>query len=307
MLCFYATSGKNPNTVIFEGTEDNTAKGDVILWNENTTFNRDFYEYLWDIWDREQKKKLYCIVQYLELKEGIQPSKNSNITRELVEKEYDLIGYGVIRLNDKSGKFIFGTFTVQLFSGPIFVEERLDNKNRGHTLKITIQQPGEIVHPMAAIKPTKIIPPEIRKQMDAQKTRIMVRQNKRNNIKNAEEDYKRRMEEEEEEKDGERSSRSRNLKTPKSKGGIPRETPEKGRTPRSRAGNKTPKYSEDGRTPRSRAGSKTPGSSKRGIPREIPDEGGTPWSRAGSKTPRSSKGGKTPNSRSNSKKYRKQF
>ena len=42
-----------------EGVEDNTAKGDVILWNENTTFVRDFYEYLWDIWDRELKKNLY--------------------------------------------------------------------------------------------------------------------------------------------------------------------------------------------------------------------------------------------------------
>lgn len=59
MLCFYATSGKNPNTFIMEGVEDKTAMGDVILWNENTTFIRDFYLYLWDIWERELKKNLY--------------------------------------------------------------------------------------------------------------------------------------------------------------------------------------------------------------------------------------------------------
>lgn len=106
-----------------EGVDDNTAMGDIILWNENTTFVRDFYQYLWDIWDRELKKNLYCVVQYLELKEGQIPSQTNSITRELVEDEYDLVGYGVIPLNDEFGKFVFGTFTVQLFHGPIFVEE----------------------------------------------------------------------------------------------------------------------------------------------------------------------------------------
>jgi hypothetical protein len=169
LLCFYATSGRNPNTLIMEGIEDKTSMGDVILWNENTTWVRDYYKYLWDIWDREAKRNLNLVVQFLELKEGILPSQTKSITRELVESEYDLIGYGIIRLNDEFGKFLFGTFTVDLYDGPIYVEELLDNKRNGYKLKVTVQQPGEIVHPMPAPKPTKEIPAELRKQMDSKK------------------------------------------------------------------------------------------------------------------------------------------
>ena len=47
-LCFYATSGKNPNTKLVKGEPDNTEMGDVIVWHENKTFRRDFFKYLWD-------------------------------------------------------------------------------------------------------------------------------------------------------------------------------------------------------------------------------------------------------------------
>lgn len=199
-LCFYATSGKNPNTVLYEDQEDKTAMADVILWNENTTFVRDFYQLLWDIWERDLKRNLYLVVQYLQVKKGIIPTFNAGITRKLIEDEYDLIGYGAIQLNDEYGKFIFGTFTVDLFDGPIYVEEYLDKKATDYKLKITVQQPGEIVHPIPAPKPTKEIPPDLRKQLDAQKAKLNNRRKKRENLQKAEEELNKAREDAEDDK-----------------------------------------------------------------------------------------------------------
>ena len=223
-----------------------------ILWNENTTFVRDFYQFLWDIWDRELKKNLYLVVQYLEIKEGIVPTITTNITRKLVEDEYDLGGYGIIQLNDEYGKFLFGTFTVTLYDGPIYVEEWLENKKNGFTLKITVQQPGEIVHPMPAPKPTRDIPENIRKEMDLKKSKILKRQKKRDNIKKAEEDLQKRKEEA---RDNPRpASLAPSAKTPKSKDG---KTPKKG--------GKTP---EDSKTPDGGKTPKSPGKSKK-TPKKL--------------------------------------
>ena len=160
-LCFYATSGKNPNTKLLQGEADNTHMGDVIVWFENKTFKNDFYNMLWDIWDREKKKNLYCVVQYLELKPGVKPTIHGTISRTLIEDEYDLIGYGVIKMNDEFAKFTFGTFTIPLYDGPIYVEECLPNKKNDKVLKITIDQPGEIIHPVNIPKPTKPLPKDI--------------------------------------------------------------------------------------------------------------------------------------------------
>lgn len=220
--------------MLYEGQEDKTAMGDIILWNENTTFVRDFYELLWDIWDRELKRNLYLVVQYLEVKENLIPSFTSNVSRELIEREYDLAGYGIVQLNDEFGKFIFGTFTVPLFEGPIYVEELLDKKKTIFTLKITVQQPGEIVHPMAAPKPTTAIPDHLRKQLDSKKAKLVNRQKKRDNIKKAEEDLKKRREGDMEDKSREEEELKK-AKTPKSskkskKGADGAESPKK--TPR---------------------------------------------------------------------------
>ena len=65
-LCFYATSGKNPNTKMVKGQPDRSAMGDVIVWNEKLEFVRDFHQFLWDRWDEDKvKKDLWLIVQYL--------------------------------------------------------------------------------------------------------------------------------------------------------------------------------------------------------------------------------------------------
>jgi hypothetical protein len=45
------------------------------------------------------------------------------ITKELIESEYDLIGYTVLDVSNTDGKFRFGYFNLSLYDGPIYVEE----------------------------------------------------------------------------------------------------------------------------------------------------------------------------------------
>jgi hypothetical protein len=75
----------------------------------------------------------------LELKEGLRPSVGGQISRKLIEDEYDLVGYATIKMNDEYGKFFFGTYTVPLYDGPIYVEECLPSKLNGRTIKVSIE------------------------------------------------------------------------------------------------------------------------------------------------------------------------
>ena len=118
--------------------------GDVLVFNEGRTWVRDYYNWLWDIWDLEARKNLYLIVKYLELKKGQKPTINGLISRTLFENEYDLVGYGVIRMNDDIGKFTFGTFTIPLHEGPVYVEEVRPEKKNGRILKVTIAHPTDL-------------------------------------------------------------------------------------------------------------------------------------------------------------------
>ena len=98
---------------------------------------------------------------------------------------------------------------------------------------------------MPAPKPTRDIPDNIRKEMDAKKLKIMKRQKKRDNIKKAEEDFQKKKDEI---RDQPRpASLAPSTKTPKSKDG---------KTPKSKDG-KNPK--KDGKTPEE---SKAPDSAK---------------------------------------------
>ena len=66
-------------------------------------------------------------------------------------------------------------FTLSLF----LLKNDLRINKTTFKLKITVQQPGEIVHPMAQPKPTLEIPPELRAQMDIKKAKILKRQKKK--------------------------------------------------------------------------------------------------------------------------------
>ncbi len=76
------------------------------------------------VWDLELKESVFLILQYIELKAGIKnPATNAVITRKLIEDEYDLIGYTVLKLNNPDGTIRYGTHLLDLYDGPIFIEE----------------------------------------------------------------------------------------------------------------------------------------------------------------------------------------
>jgi hypothetical protein len=79
------------------------------------------------------------------LKEGQVPLVGSTISRVLLENEYDLLGYGVVKLNDQYGKIRFGDYRLDLHEGPIFVEEADNHPKNGRYIWVTVAQPGTII------------------------------------------------------------------------------------------------------------------------------------------------------------------
>lgn len=68
VLCFYATSGLNPNTK--KAIQEGALPTDVITFNDGKDWYKDFYDLLWTLWERKLESELYLIVQYLQLKDN---------------------------------------------------------------------------------------------------------------------------------------------------------------------------------------------------------------------------------------------
>ena len=73
------------------------------------------------------------------------PSGASVISRVLLEEEYDLLGYGVIKINDKDGKMRFGDYKLDLHEGPIYVEDVDKHPLNGRYIWVSITSPGHTV------------------------------------------------------------------------------------------------------------------------------------------------------------------
>ena len=70
---------------------------------------------------------------------------NQTITRKLIEDEYDLVGYTVLQLNNPDGTIRYGTYILDLYDGPIYIEELDALKRNEKQIKITVAKPGEYV------------------------------------------------------------------------------------------------------------------------------------------------------------------
>ena len=61
------------------------------------------------------------------------------ISRRLIEDEYDLVGYTSIQINKEDGTIRYGTYILNMYQGPIFVEELLEEKRVSDLLiKVTL-------------------------------------------------------------------------------------------------------------------------------------------------------------------------
>jgi hypothetical protein len=57
----------------------------------------------------------------------------------MLEEDYDLLGYTVLQMNSKDGSLVYGTYYLQFFEGPIFVEELDPNKSINSVVKLTLR------------------------------------------------------------------------------------------------------------------------------------------------------------------------
>ena len=167
-MCFYATRGINSyigkkvengmlKAISSTGKETRSQLGNIplsqsghlpgqdpektIAYNEQRTWYKDFYNLYWDL---DLKENIYLIVQYIERKpENINPTITAVITRKLIEDEYDLVGYTVFQINNKDGTLRYGNYVLDLYDGPIFIEE-LDVFNRTeYQIKLSLGKPGD--------------------------------------------------------------------------------------------------------------------------------------------------------------------
>jgi len=68
-------------------------------------------------------RNLNVVLLYLQLKEGVKPTMGSSITKGLLEAEYDLLGYAVVKLHDDEAKIRYGKYRLPLHDGPVYVED----------------------------------------------------------------------------------------------------------------------------------------------------------------------------------------
>jgi len=63
----------------------------------------------------------------------------------LIEQEYDLVGYTSLQVNNPDGTIRYGTYVLDCYDGPIYVED-LDNlKRKNVQCKFTLGRPGETI------------------------------------------------------------------------------------------------------------------------------------------------------------------
>jgi hypothetical protein len=118
---------------------------DVVVFNNGKEWSKDFYDLLWKLWERKLESEIYLVVQYLQLKADTDPSKTNECSRVMLSTEYDLLGYGVIKINDKDGKIRFGDYRLDLHEGPIFVEEVEKHPKNGRYLWMSIASLGTTI------------------------------------------------------------------------------------------------------------------------------------------------------------------
>lgn len=120
---------------------------DTMFLDEKHTWYQDFYSLFWNKWYKENNRNLYLLIQVLQLKDGITPS-NANVTKQLLAREYDLIGYGTEQLTFGDGKVTYGEFEVPLYKPPIYVWEFEQIKMTPLKIRISIDKPNLDLPPL---------------------------------------------------------------------------------------------------------------------------------------------------------------
>lgn len=110
----------------------------LLEFNETKTWIKDIKSSYTDS-RGEVVCNAYLIIQLLQKRPNAYPKKITN--RAMLEEDYELLGYTVLQVNLKDGNIAYGTYYLEFFEGPIFIEELDPDKNLGTFVKITLSPP----------------------------------------------------------------------------------------------------------------------------------------------------------------------
>jgi hypothetical protein len=90
-----STIAKSRGSILQPGAKEVEDKGKenadkFLVFNEERTWYKDLYNLIWDM---DLEENVYIVLQLLERKPNLEPSKTQVITRQLIEEEYDMVGY----------------------------------------------------------------------------------------------------------------------------------------------------------------------------------------------------------------------
>ena len=128
----------------------------TIPFDDGIEWEKNFYQMISHYWSIGLNRNLNVVLLYLQLKEGVKPTVASVINKTMLEAEYDLLGYTVLKAHDDNGKILYGKYHLPLYDGPIFVEDLREEDKNGGFLTFTLEDFG---------KQVKEIPLEIKDQI----------------------------------------------------------------------------------------------------------------------------------------------
>jgi hypothetical protein len=115
----------------------------TVFFNEERTWYKDIYNLLWDL---DLKENSYLVFQLVERKASIPiPTVSAAITRKLIEDEYETVCYSVLQVNNPDGTIRYGSYILDCYFPPVYVEELDALKRSDKQIKITIGKPGEYI------------------------------------------------------------------------------------------------------------------------------------------------------------------
>lgn len=134
------------------GIADEDEEQNLIMLQENCEFFQDFYNLYWNRFYTGSNRFLYAVFMVLQVKEGVVPTLDGTISKELIDEEYDMVGYGIEQFSHDDGKIKFGTYEVDLYKPPVYVCEIEQIRKLPCKLKVTIDFPGNQIKPSRPVK-----------------------------------------------------------------------------------------------------------------------------------------------------------
>lgn len=150
MFCFFVTKGINPFNIagfkkIKKSEKDKQIAPDTIPFDESIQWEKNFYEMISHYWAIGLNRNLNVVLLYLQLKPGVKPTVASIINKTMLEAEYDLLGYTVLKMHDENAKIQYGKFKLPLYDGPPYVEDLREQDKNGGFITFTLEEPGREV------------------------------------------------------------------------------------------------------------------------------------------------------------------